>query len=151
MGVAVTLFLPWTQATSASLQHLETPIREALLKPRNFNPHPYQKLTAEALHGESLRTLSDDYESNFIYSVHPSVGLRPSGDAVYDKGPVQFPAPPRKSALNSRSVRRFPHPYSALKSRGQRAHAVHQNSVDLGYQVSGPPLHPQPDLKRTFR
>lgn len=101
-GCIVIFFSILIANTTGALHTLETPIREALLKPRNFNPHPYGAgyhhyhhvaqdeqqsgaidLDLNAINGGA----SDDYVDNNIYNVdvnepiikfparHPSNGI----------------------------------------------------------------------------
>lgn len=95
----VVLFSVLITNTSGSLHPLETPIRESLLKPRNFNPHPYessdyhfpvqhqeqqQPQSVIDLDINSFNEASDDYIDNNIYGIdtvprfparHPSNGI----------------------------------------------------------------------------
>lgn len=56
-----------------ALHTLETPIREALLKPRNFNPHPYeqsyQNLHVAPQSAINLNAIDTDYVENSVYNI----------------------------------------------------------------------------------
>lgn len=57
-----------------SLHTLETPIPESLLKPRNYNPHPYQQYRSSSLALNSLDTYPLEYiGDNSILDVSPSI------------------------------------------------------------------------------
>lgn len=95
----VVLFSVLITNASGALHPLETPIRESLLKPRNFNPHPYvssdysfpvqheeqqQQQSVIDLDINSINEASDDYIDNNIYGIdtiprfparHPSNGI----------------------------------------------------------------------------
>lgn len=95
----VVLFSVLITNTSGALHPLETPIRESLLKARNFNPHPYgssdyhfpvQHQEQQQQHSvidvdiNSIKEVSDDYIDNNIYGIdtvprfparHPSNGI----------------------------------------------------------------------------
>lgn len=96
--IVVVLFSVLITNTSGALHPLETPIRESLLKPRNFNPHPYgssdypfavdqeqqQQQSVIDLDINSINEASDDYIDNNIYGIdtiprfparHPSNGI----------------------------------------------------------------------------
>lgn len=62
-----------------ALHTLETPIREVLLKPRNFNPHPYEQSYHHQLHHHNeepeviddinnIEPVSEDYVDNNVYN-----------------------------------------------------------------------------------
>lgn len=65
-----------------ALHTLETPIREVLLKPRNFNPHPYEQSYHQLHHQlhhhneeqeviddiNNIEPVSEDYVDNNVYN-----------------------------------------------------------------------------------
>lgn len=78
-------------STTCTLHILETPIREAFLKPRNFNPHPYtQKFHNHFYDIQSTIDLNDitanyidqtakNIETGELFpAIHPSNGIRRS-------------------------------------------------------------------------
>lgn len=97
--IFVVIFSVLITNTSGALHPLETPIRESLLKPRNFNPHPYgsidynfpvqpqeeqQQQSAIDLDINSINEATEDYIDNNIYEIdtiprfparHPSNGI----------------------------------------------------------------------------
>lgn len=69
--VAVLIFTTNTMSALHTFQ--ETPIREALLKPRNFNPHPYEQ-SYQNLHvapqaAINLNAIDTDYVENSVYNI----------------------------------------------------------------------------------
>ncbi|KAJ6646799.1 Cuticle protein 7 [Pseudolycoriella hygida] len=86
---------------------VETPEPEASLKPRHFNPHPYQ------FNRNSLRNMNyEPSASNTVENTSPKNG-------IYSQGPVQFPSDANND--NENELQALPQPYQrvALKSRGQ--------------------------------
>lgn len=70
----------FTTIVTGALTHLETPIREALLKPLNYNPHPYA-------HHQQQSAIDVNYnEHNYVQ--HP----------VYSVNVVDNPLPGRHAA-----------------------------------------------------
>lgn len=77
--------------TTYTLHTLETPIREAFLKPRNFNPHPY-KQPSYHLHDETsinLNGITTNYIDQAVHNAktselfparQPSNGIRRCSD-----------------------------------------------------------------------
>lgn len=74
--------------TIYTLHTLETPIREAFLRPRNFNPHPYKQnyynhlydlQTNIDLNGVTSNYIEDAHNTKtgeFFPARHPSNGIR---------------------------------------------------------------------------
>lgn len=97
--IVVVIFSVLITNANGALHPLETPIRESLLKPRNFNPHPYgssdyhfsmqhqeqqQQQSIIDLDTNLINEASDDYIDNNIYGIdtipsfparHPSNGI----------------------------------------------------------------------------
>lgn len=76
-----------TSTVINALHTLETPIREAFLKPRNFNPHPYEQdfhYQHKQQASINLNAIDIDYVDHSVYNIdldnslkarHPSNGI----------------------------------------------------------------------------
>lgn len=137
------LFLKYTHALH-TLHTLETPVREALLKPRNFNPHPYpQYRTSAAINIDinTIESLSDEYGDNSIYNIDDgSIGTELSqrqvpANGIYSQGPVQFP-PSAPASINRNNnnlnynFQQLPNPYATLKLKGEINRPNRINKID---------------------
>lgn len=86
-GKCLILVLALTTNVTNALHTLETPIREALLKPRNFNPHPYDqhfghhhhqhhihhdRSEQQAIDINAIDTVGEDYIDNSVYNILPT-------------------------------------------------------------------------------
>lgn len=76
-------------STNALHTFRETPIREALLKPRNFNPHPHHIQSHYDDHiahqgAISLNTIDTNYVDNSLYNidVENSLGVRHPSNGI---------------------------------------------------------------------
>lgn len=69
------------RANQISAAHKETPVPEAELKPRNFNPHPYEV----AQPGRTHQHIQRRRQSGQFSAVPPPANSR------FSQGPVQFP------------------------------------------------------------
>lgn len=123
---------PFTFADANLNQHLETPVREALLRPRNYNPHPYQHSPSAIKRRESYRTLADHYAANDLtQNAISSIQLHPSLRDLYNTGPLQFPTSALRSLSHSdHGAPDIPHPYARLK---HRIRPVQHNSIDVSH------------------
>lgn len=69
------------------LRTLETPIPESLLKPRNFNPHPYEQYRTSSITLNTIDTYPLDYiGDNSILNVSPSVASPLTDEQVKHPG-----------------------------------------------------------------
>lgn len=61
-----------TSSLSSALHTLETPIPESLLKPRDYNPHPFEQ-SYHNYHGthqhHSLNAIDTDYVGHSVYNI----------------------------------------------------------------------------------
>ncbi|XP_031637463.1 uncharacterized protein LOC116349929 isoform X2 [Contarinia nasturtii] len=115
-----TLFL-----ASNALHTFETPIREALLKPRNFNPHPHHIHDHIPQQGAiNLNTIDTDYVANSLYNIDVDNSLA-----------VQHQSNDVNYLL---SLHNLPHPYATLKYKyngnHDNYHAVDINEDSLETQ-----------------
>lgn len=84
------------------LTELETPEREAILKPRHFNPHPYE------------------YSNRFDKSLVQRQ-IQPASTSIFNQGPIQFPP------INQENTpKRSDNPYAdiALRNRQKKLQRI---------------------------
>lgn len=101
----------------------EVPIREAFLRPRNFNPHPYQRsIPSSTINVDAYNFPPNNYAENLVYCVNEDGS---SGNGVCNKGPIQFPQP---SSANRQTDNH--HPYAALNVHNDRLATARLNYVN---------------------
>lgn len=84
----IALFVILTCAHQIAAAHNETPVPESLLKPRNFNPHPYEVASFYDGGGGGGHSQQQHIQRR---RQSPASPLRGPANGRFSQGPVQFP------------------------------------------------------------